>query len=250
MLMIANKKPQFSTKRLKELEIFMQKLKVDLISKKSTDENNLEFLESINESLIHSSAKYKLNHERLEFLGDAVLRLAASEFIEKKYSNLSVGQRSELRSHLVSDEWLSQVGKNIKIIEVIKLGKNATADKSALSTIEAECTEALIGAIYEWFNDLDSIHLWLEPYWIKTSNQILNDPYNKNEKSHLQEWCQAKGYEIPEYKITESGTIHGDSKKFFCKVFINKNPVGEGWGQSRKKAEKEAARSSLIKLKI
>ena len=75
-------------------------------------------MELINESLTHTSARQKINHERLEFLGDAVLRLAASEYIEKFYPKMAVGQRSFLRSQLVSDDWLGKLGGKININDV------------------------------------------------------------------------------------------------------------------------------------
>ena len=66
-------------------------------------------LQRLDEALTHTSAGLCLNHEKLEFLGDAVLRLAASEFLEQHYPNLSVGQSSALRAQLVSDRWLGEL---------------------------------------------------------------------------------------------------------------------------------------------
>ena len=70
-------------------------------------------LAPLDEALTHTSAGLSLNHEKLEFLGDAVLRLAASEFLEQHYPNLSVGQSSALRAQLVSDRWLGELGQAI-----------------------------------------------------------------------------------------------------------------------------------------
>ena len=68
-------------------------------------------IHTFNEALTHSSANKIINYEKLEFFGDAVLRLSASDFIERTYYKLSVGNRSELRSQIVSDEWLTKLGK-------------------------------------------------------------------------------------------------------------------------------------------
>jgi ribonuclease-3 len=59
-------------------------------------------LAPLDEALTHTSAGLVIHHERLEFLGDAVLRLAASEFLERHYPQLSVGQSSALRAQLVT----------------------------------------------------------------------------------------------------------------------------------------------------
>ena len=57
-------------------------------------------LHTFNEALTHSSANKIFNYEKLEFFGDAVLRLSASDFIERTYKSMSVGSRSELRSQI------------------------------------------------------------------------------------------------------------------------------------------------------
>ena len=61
-------------------------------------------LHTFNEALTHSSANKIVNYEKLEFFGDAVLRLSASDLIERTYNDMNVGNRSELRSQIVSDE--------------------------------------------------------------------------------------------------------------------------------------------------
>ena len=65
---------------------------------------NIAVFQNFNQAFIHSSEDKIINYEKLEFFGDAVLRLAASNFIEKKYPQMSVGERSELRAQIVSDE--------------------------------------------------------------------------------------------------------------------------------------------------
>ena len=68
---------------------------------RSLEEKNLVMINIINEALTHSSADKVLNHEKLEFYGDAVLRLSASEFIDNNFKNMAIGDRSELRSQIV-----------------------------------------------------------------------------------------------------------------------------------------------------
>ena len=73
--------------------------------------NNAKLLSLVDEALTHVSAGRSKNFERLEFLGDAVLRLAATEFIDHHYPDLPVGSCSNLRAQLVSDRWLAQLGE-------------------------------------------------------------------------------------------------------------------------------------------
>ena len=234
--------------RRKEIYALIQKLNIDqkYIDEIRNDESNK--LEVMNEALTHTSTNSSSNHERLEFLGDAVLRLVATEFIQINFPHMKVGERSELRSQLVSDQWLSKVGESISIEKTLLIGKKASNDNSAKATLQAEATEALIGALFECLSKLQPIHSWLSPYWESASKKVLADPHKNNPKSALQEWTQGKGLLLPEYEIKELSSIHGNPKRFFCNVKISGKSISEGWGGSRKEAEKEAARTALISL--
>ena len=196
---------------------------------------------TFNEALTHSSGNKRINYEKLEFFGDAVLRLSASEFIHKTYKDMSVGKRSELRSLIVSDEWLTQLGKKLDIEKVIIKGPKAMGDENSKETIIAETTEALIGAIYKCFNSIKEVNLLLDDYWEKDAELFLKAPYKFNAKSALQEWCQSKGFDLPIYAIEEVSKNHGDPKRFFCEIYINGSKKASCFGSSRKKAEKNAA---------
>ena len=161
---------------------------------------------------------------------------------------MQVGERSELRSQLVSDQWLEEVGNKINIKSVLVIGQKALRDKSANATIQAEATEALIGALYESLNILEPIKNWLIPFWEDKSNEVLADPHRQNYKSALQEWTQSKGLSIPKYKTTEIDTKHDNPKRFVCTVYIKDRSIAEGWGKSMKQAEKDAANKALNSL--
>ena len=225
----------------------------------SLDINSKRFLEMINkkdkstirtfnEALTHSSANKLINYEKLEFFGDAVLRLSASDFIERKYKNMSVGDRSKLRSQIVSDEWLTELGKKIFIEKVIIKGPKALGDKNSKETIIAETCEALIGAIYKCFNSTNEVNIWLDNFWEKDAELYLKAPYKFNAKSALQEWCQSNGFELPIYKIFEISQNHGDPKRFSCEIYINGSKKAFSFGHSHKKAEKNAASILIQKI--
>ncbi|WP_413678704.1 ribonuclease III [Prochlorococcus sp. MIT 0916] len=236
---------EISTQRVEEIINFIRGLNLDQQYQKEFTHKKIKNILFINESLTHSSANSEINYENLEFLGDAVLRLIASDFIKNKYPYMQVGERSELRSHLVSDQWLEEVGKSIEIKSVLLIGKKALRDKSANSTIQAEATEALIGALYESLTVLDPIKNWLIPFWDKKSKEILADPHKKNYKSALQELTQSEGVSIPVYKTIEIDKTHDNPKRFFCTVYIKNRSIAEGWGKSMKQAEKDAASKAL-----
>ena len=236
---------KISNQRVEEIINFIQGLNLDKEYKKEFTHQQIKNILYIHEALTHSSANSDINYENLEFLGDAVLRLIASDFIKNKYPQMQVGERSELRSHLVSDQWLEEVGEKIEIENVLIMGKKAIKDKSAKLTIKAEATEALIGALYESLATLDPIKNWLIPFWDEKSKEVLADPHKKNYKSALQELTQSKALSIPVYKTIEMHKKHDNPKRFFCTVHIKNRSIAEGWGKSIKQAEKDAANKAL-----
>tara|TARA_B100000029_G_C17266818_1_gene848318 strand:+ start:65 stop:808 length:744 start_codon:yes stop_codon:yes gene_type:complete len=235
--------------RKEKLKRLMRQLNIDQPPSTKSQAFGSRKIDLIDEALTHSSANQKRNYEKLEFLGDAVLRLVASEFIEQNFPAMQVGERSLLRAHLVSDRWLSKVGKEIKIEEFLIIGSMAAGDSLAKDTINGETIEALIGAIYQYWNNLEPIHDWLRPFWVKESQLFLENPDYFNSKSALQEWCQGEKLGIPDYQSEERNLDHGSTKRFFCKVYINDSFLGQGWGKSRRESEQEAAREALGKLK-
>ena len=236
---------KISTERVEEIIDFIKGLNFDQKYLKEFSNDKIKNILCINESLTHSSANSEINYEKLEFLGDAVLRLIASDFIKDKYPFMTVGQRSELRSHLVSDQWLKEVGERIDIRSVLIIGGKTIRDKSASATIQAEATEALIGGLYESLAILKPIRDWLVPYWEIKSKEILSDPHKQNYKSALQELTQSEGLSIPVYKTIEVDKKHDNPKRFFCTVFVRNRSIAEGWGKSMKQAEKNAANKAL-----
>ena len=236
---------KISNQRVEEIINFIKRLNLDKKYQKEFSNKQIKNIMYIEEALTHSSANSEINYENLEFLGDAVLRLIASDFIKNKYPHMLVGERSELRSQLVSDQWLGEVGQKIEIGNVLIMGKKAIKDKSAKVTIQAEATEALIGALYESLTNLDPIKKWLIPFWDVKSKEVLADPHKKNYKSALQEFTQSKALSIPVYKTKEMHKKHDNPKRFFCTVHIKNLSIAEGWGKSIKQAEKNAASEAL-----
>ena len=213
-------------------------------SSKTLEQDDIALLQ---EALTHTSSGLNPHHEQLEFLGDAVLRLAASEFIATAYPNMPVGDRSSLRAQLVSDRWLSELGSNIEIERWWSIGPKASGDATAAATIRAELSEALIGALYK-VNGLTAVHQWLTPQWQSSAEAVLADPHRGNCKSALQEWSQGEGLGLPNYTSEEISQRHGDPRRFRCSVTLPPQLAAEGWGRSRREAEQQAARAALDQL--
>lgn len=217
-------------------------------------------LELADEALSHTSAGLPRNHERLEFLGDAVLRLAAAAFLQREQPQLSVGQCSSLRAQLVSDRWLAELAERLELEAVLHIGAVAAGDRAGRATVRAECCEALVGAIYEGWGGseggLRAVHRWLDPHWRQGSAALLADPLRHNWKSALQEWSQGQRLGLPAYRCTERSRVHADPRRFQCGLRLEGALAGgrtleaEGWGGSRREAEQQAARAALEILGI
>ena len=236
-------------KRINQIIIFLKSLNIE--SKRFseiTSNEDISLIQNFNQALIHSSNNNEINYEKLEFFGDAVLRLAASNFIEKKYPEMSVGERSELRSQIVSDAWLTKLGKKIGIEDLIIKGPKALGDENSRNTIIGEATEALIGALYKCFNSIHEVNLLLDDIWEDDSEMFLKAPYKFKPKTVLQEWCQSKGFDLPVYRIIEVSRINGDPKRFSCDIFIDGLKESSGFGKSHKEAETNAARDLIEKF--
>jgi ribonuclease-3 len=236
-------------KRINQIITFLNSLKIR--SKRFSaivKTQNISVIQKFNHALTHSSDNKIENYEKLEFYGDAVLRLAASNFIEKKYPQLSVGERSELRAQIVSDEWLTKLGGEIGIEKLILKGPKALGDENSNNTIIGEATEALIGAIYKCFDSIQEVNIWLDEIWEKDAEIFLKAPYKFKPKSVLQEWCQSKGFNLPVYKIIEVTKKNGDPKRFSCDIFIEGLKEASGFGKSHKQAESNAARVLIEKF--
>jgi len=235
--------------RTDQIITFLKSLKIkserfsEIISKQNT-----LVIQDFNQAFIHSSEDKIINYEKLEFFGDAVLRLAASNFIEKQYPQMSVGERSELRAHIVSDEWLTKLGEKIDIEKLIIKGTKALGDENSKNTIIGEATEALIGAVYKCFNSIQEVNLWLDDIWMEDSEIFLQAPYKFKSKTVLQEWCQSKGFDLPVYKIIEVSKKNGDPKRFSCNIFIEGLKESSAFGKSHKQAETNAARVLIEKF--
>ena len=206
---------------------------------------NPELLALVDQALTHVSSGRARNLERLEFLGDAVLRLAATEFIDRHHTNLAVGACSNLRAQLVSDRWLADVGAALGIEQYLLLGRHAQGDRTAESRLRADATEALIGALYSALRDLEPVHRWLTPHWRATAQAVLATPHQFNGKTALQEWSQGQGLGLPDYATEECSQQHGDPERFLCRVSIQARELAEAKGRSRKEAEQNAAAAAL-----
>lgn len=218
---------------------------------------NLEILEKrlgyffkniklLQQALIHRSYAHEagvISNERLEFLGDAVLELAIRTFLFEKEPKLTEGELSRLKAFLVEETTLAEVACSLGLSEFLWLGKGEKGTESIL----ADTLEAVIAAIY-----LDSdfttvkklIKKLFNPWFIK----VYQGDY-RDYKTELQNILQSRYKLLPTYRILKiNGPDH--DRIFQVGVFIKNELWGKGKGKSRKKAEQNAAKQALQRLKI
>lgn len=194
-------------------------------------------------SYIHNqSISYVECNERLEFYGDAVLKLIASNFLYNKFENETEGFLSKIRSTLVSDKCIEKIGKEIGLNKVIIYKKNLTPSMIACAF------EALLGALY-LNGQFDNLTKFLTPFFEKIVPEIQKDNLIYNAKNILQEHTQANNQLLPEYKITkETGSDH--DKTFESSVFYDGKFLAKGVGKTKKEAEQKAAYRACLELGI
>lgn len=185
------------------------------------------------------------NNERLEFLGDAVLELATSEFLYKEYSSKPEGELTRLRASLVCEPTLAGIAREIRLNDYLRLGhgEDNTGGRYRDSII-SDAFEALIGAIY-----LDGGFANAKEFILKF---VLNDIENKHlfydSKTILQEIVQKQYKERVEYVlIGESGPDH--NKSFEVEAVFRNVVLGKGVGATKKRAEQQAAYEAILSIR-
>lgn len=193
-------------------------------------------------SAVHERAKNGHN-ERLEFLGDAVLQLISTEYLYQ-LTDKPEGELTGWRSALVQGDHLSEVAKQLGIGKYLFLskGEEASDGREKPSTL-ANAIEAFIGALY-LDQGLDAARVFVHTFILTHLKQLIAKGKHKDQKSKFQEIAQEKTGITPTYQtLDETGPDH--KKLFTCAVYIGDEKVALGTGNTKQKAEQDAAREGL-----
>ncbi|MEL6492534.1 MAG: ribonuclease III [Cyanobacteria bacterium J06621_3] len=200
-------------------------------------------------ALVDISSSANHNNEKLEFLGDAALRLAAAEFLMERYPEMALGEMSAVRSQIVSDRTLATLAKQYNLRQYLVLSRSAAGDKAGNDSRLADTFEAILGALYISAGDLSLIRPWLDKHFAQLTQDLRTDPARQNYKAALQELTQHNYKSLPTYKVTEISQRHGDEERFAAEAWFQDKLWGQGKGRSRKMAEQAAAKQAFGKLK-
>lgn len=202
----------------------------------------------LDQALIHPSycgGDNDYHNDRLEFLGDEVVRWLATEFLWQKYPHLPVGDLSAVRNFLVSDPVLSGLARECRLDTYLKVG--GSEDAGGETSRLAASFEALLAALYLSTGNVELIRPWLVPRLDALAAANLADPVRGNYRTALQEFTQKYFSLLPDYRLVSDGTTAGPP--FTCTVWLKDRCWGEGEGPSKKEAKAAAARVAYEALR-
>jgi ribonuclease-3 len=198
-------------------------------------------------SFLNENPNFGLNHnERLEFLGDAVLELAVTEYLYKKYPEKNEGELTSWRAALVNAKMLGDLARELGFNDFLLLSKGEKKETGkGRQYILANTFEALIGAIY-LDQGYEACKEFIEKHLIKKIPEIIEKGLFKDPKTRFQEEAQERVKITPSYKVLDEwGPEH--AKHFLVGVFLGDELIAKGEGSSKQEAEQEAAKNALKK---
>ena len=202
-------------------------------------------------AFIHRSASFtlpngkKVNNERLEYLGDAILDAILSDYLFAKFRDASEGFMTKIRSRIVNREVLNQLAVSMGINKILISNVSAV---QPTKNLYGDALEALIGSLF-----LDKGFKRTKKFFI---NKVLNIYLDLNfiintdtdYKSLVFEWVQKHKSNLI-FTYNEEYDFNLKKSVFSTTLIIDKEEVGEGHGNSKKEAEQEAASKAWVKLK-
>ncbi len=183
------------------------------------------------------------HNERLEFLGDAVLELAVTDYLFNNHSEPE-GILTSWRSSLVRTESIGEAGDKLGYEPLLRMSRGEkNGSQRARQQILANAFEAVIGAIYleRGYADADE---FIKKHILSKLDSILASGSWRDPKSHLQEVSQRVDSHTPVYRVLEEiGPDH--DKVFTLGVYVGDKLMGKGTGPSKQNAQQEAAKAAL-----
>lgn len=185
------------------------------------------------------------NNQRLEFLGDAVLQLAMSDIVFHAHPEEEEGGMTFLRARMVREETLCAVARHLNLGAYMRMdhGCEMSGGRQRPAVL-ADAMEAVLAAVYLDGGFAEAARI-VRDLWPREQEVPL--PVTDN-KTALQELLQGQGLPSPEYQtVAEEGPAH--LKVFTVAVYSQGRAIGQGTGNSKKKAEQAAAGMALSALR-
>lgn len=216
--------------KVKNKEIF----KRALVHGSYTKENSINHLES---------------YERLEFLGDAVLKLCVSEILYEKFPAYAEGDLTKIRSIIVSDNVLAEIAKTTGLYELIVIGKQEEKSGGRERKSILACAFEAVLAAYYLDNKYKELKMFLEEMLAVYITDVDENFEKFNAKAILQEYTQSQSKDVPVYNIVEEKGPQHD-KVFVVEVSYGDKVLATGNGKTKKEAEQASALEACMNLGV
>jgi ribonuclease III len=205
--------------------------------------------ELLRQALRHRSAGAPHN-ERMEFLGDALVNLIVAEALHERWPKADEGALTRARAALVRESALAEIARGLELGAALELGPGELKTGGhRRDSILADALEAVVAAIHldAGFETCKRVVLaWFEPSLAALAvGKVEKDP-----KTRLQEWLQARQLERPDYQLLESrGDEH--ERQFVVRCRLSEPAASaEGEGASMRSAEQAAAAAVLAQVAL
>jgi ribonuclease-3 len=187
----------------------------------------------------------KVNNERLEFLGDAVLDAILSDYLFEKFPDASEGFMTKIRSRIVNRDILNQLAISMGIHDILISNISSV---QPTKNLYGDALEALIGSVF-----LDKGFRKTKKMFIRNVLNIYLDleviiNTDTDYKSLVFEWVQKHKSNLI-FTYNEEYDFNRKKSVFSTILIIDKEEMGEGHGSSKKEAEQEAASQAWKRLK-
>ena len=185
-------------------------------------------------------------NERLEFLGDSVLSIVASEYLFSEFSDCPEGELTRMRAEIVCEKALCVLAKKMDLGSYLNLGhgEELSGGRERASLL-SDAFEAVLAAVFlDSGKDKDVVAKFLLPLLKEELAKLEITGAAKDFKTLLQQFVQQVGGEVLEYRVVEeSGPDH--DKRFTVEARLNSNVIGTGKGKSKRAAEQMAAKQAM-----
>ncbi len=199
----------------------------------------------VHRSYLNENPSFHLpQNERLEFLGDAVLELAVTEYLYNNYPNQE-GELTNWRAALVNAKMMSEIARDLGLGDYLFLSRGEAKDSGskARQIILANAIEAVIGAMY-LDQGMEVATAFIKREVLSKLAHIIEYGLYVDAKSHFQELVQEKLSITPSYRVLEEGGPD-HAKHFKVGAYVGDTFIAEGTGTSKQEAQMAAAAAAL-----
>lgn len=201
----------------------------------------------LKQALTHRSAGAPHN-ERLEFLGDSIVNMLIAEALFGRWPKADEGALTRARAMLVCEGALAVIARTLQLGERLTLGPGEMKSGGhRRDSILADTVEAVVAAIYLDVG-FEACRAVVLPWFEESLAAVPVGKPEKDPKTRLQEWLQARQKGLPVYElVSETGDDHAKHFQVQCRV-ADPAVATEGEGTSRRLAEQQAAAAAIAQL--